>query len=109
MSKKSINTNKSSANDEKVVSNVSKKINQPQEQTSPIVDFFENLGNKCQWIALGLLLVIGVIVFKDFLFFNKIFLYKDIGSDSLNFSDPLLSHSIRYMQNYGFPTWSFEF
>ena len=109
MSKKNNNSNKPSVNEEKIISNTPKKPNITEQNTTPLVDFFENLGNKCQWIALGLLILIGGIVFKDFLFFDKIFLYKDIGSDSLNFSDPLLSHSIRYMHDYGFPTWSFEF
>lgn len=89
---------------------MSKKNHQTEQvATNSLPDFFEALGNKCQWIALALLMIIAVIVFKDFLFFNKIFLYKDIGSDSLNFSDPLLCHTIRYMHDYGFPSWSFEF
>ncbi|MFT3908536.1 MAG: YfhO family protein [Ferruginibacter sp.] len=92
-----------------------KKITAPspppikQKIATPVIDFFETLGNKCQWIVLGLLLIMAAIVFKDFLFFEKIFLYKDIGSDSLNLSYPLLSHNVHYFEKYGFPSWSFEF
>ncbi len=87
---------------------MSTKNTKDEKATVSVIDFFESLGNKCQWIALGLLMIIAAIVFKDFLLFDKIFLYKDIGSDSLNLSYPLLSHNIRYFSEHGFPSWSFE-
>ncbi len=85
-----------------------KEIPRQSKVVTPVIDFFETLGNRCQWIVLGLLVVMAVIVFNDFLFFEKIFLYKDIGSDSLNLSYPFLSHNVHYFEKYGFPSWSFE-
>ncbi len=60
-------------------------------------------------IFLGLLLLIALIVFKDFIFLRKLFLYKDIGSDTLNGSYPLLRHTADYIHTTGLPKWSFNF
>ncbi|MEO6670112.1 MAG: YfhO family protein [Ferruginibacter sp.] len=87
--------------------NIKEAPKQPRV-VSPAIDFFETLGNKCQWIVLVLLVIMAVIVFRDFLFFDKIFLYKDIGSDSINGYYPFLVHNIHYFEKYGFPSWSFE-
>ena len=85
-----------------------KEIPKQSKVIAPVVDFFETLGNKCQWIALGLLIIMAVIVFKDFIFFQKIFLYKDIASDSLNGYYPFMVHNVHYIERYGFPSWSFQ-
>ncbi|MEO8768827.1 MAG: YfhO family protein [Ferruginibacter sp.] len=85
-----------------------KEIPKQSKIITPAIDFFETLGNKCQWISLALLIIMAVIVFKDFIFFEKIFLYKDIGSDSLNGYYPYLVHNVHYFEKYGFPSWSFQ-
>jgi len=53
--------------------------------------------------------LISFIVFKDFIFLNKIYLFKDIGSDSLNATWPFMVQSVDYIKENGFPSWSFNF
>jgi uncharacterized membrane protein YfhO len=60
------------------------------------------------YILLALLVGLIVFVFQDFLFLNKVFLYKDIGSDSINGWYPDFYHISDYLHNLdGFPRWSF--
>jgi len=59
------------------------------------------------YIFLGSLLLIGIIVFKDFIFGNKLYLYKDIGSDSININYPAFFHKLSYFKNFGVLKWSF--
>ncbi|MGB5218620.1 MAG: YfhO family protein, partial [Smithella sp.] len=47
-------------------------------------------------------------VFKDFIFLKKIYLFKDIGSDSINFSYPYYYSLANYFAKEGIPTWSFN-
>jgi uncharacterized membrane protein YfhO len=54
------------------------------------------------------LLVVGAVIFRDFLFGNAILLYKDIGSDSLIDYYPWFAHFSDYIRNEGFPSWSFS-
>lgn len=70
-------------------------------------DFFDKLGNKAIWFCLGLLTVIAFFVFKDYLMQEKIFLFKDIGSDTLNGTLPYHYFMANYISQYGLPTWSF--
>ncbi|HEV2841748.1 MAG TPA: YfhO family protein [Chthoniobacterales bacterium] len=53
------------------------------------------------------LLVLGSLIFRDFLFGNSVLLYKDIGSDSLNDYYPCFVHLSDYIREQGFPSWSF--
>lgn len=56
--------------------------------------------------------VIGIMAFwiyKDFILFKKIFLFKDIGSDTLNFYYPYGFLQAEYIHKYGMPSWSFQY
>src|SRR5688572_703960 len=53
------------------------------------------------------LLIVGTLIFRDFLFGNAVLLYKDIGSDSLIDYYPWFVHFSEYLRNEGFPSWSF--
>ncbi len=77
------------------------------QQVNSVPDFFENLGNKAYLFTLTLLLVVAFFVFQDFLLFKNIFLYKDIGSDTLNGVYPYFRHLASYFNQHGVPTWSF--
>ena len=60
------------------------------------------------YILLFLLTIISFLVFYDFIFFNKLYLYKDIGSDSINANYPHEYQVAYYMQHVSFiPKWSF--
>ena len=84
-------------------------IKQPEITAKPASDLFDKLGNKAPLVAIGMILLIGVIVFKDFLFFEKAYFFKDIGSDSYNFSYPYLYQEADYISKFGIPKWSFNF
>ncbi len=63
-------------------------------------------------LGLGLpalvLLLVGVIAFRDFVFGPSLLLYKDIGSDSLNYYYPYLLLFSDYIRTEGLPLWSFR-
>jgi len=67
--------------------------------------YFDNYGFL---ILLSLLGIISFFVFKDFILLNKIYLYKDIGSDSINATYPHAYQVAYYLQHESFiPKWSF--
>jgi len=48
------------------------------------------------------------IVFKDYLLARKVYLFKDIGSDSINIAFPSLVHMSDYIRENGIPAWTFS-
>jgi uncharacterized membrane protein YfhO len=76
---------------------------QPAQQQLPLTS------RKGFYILLALLGGLIIFVFWDFLLLNKVYLYKDIGSDSINGSYPDFYHISNYLHNLdGFPRWSFQ-
>lgn len=73
-----------------------------------IPDFFEKLGKNCKWFVFVLLLLMVSFLFRDFLSGKKVFLYKDIGSDTLNGIYPYLLDVSRQTQDMLFPKWSYN-
>ena len=71
-------------------------------------DFFERLGKKAIWLTLALAACIAAYVYWDFLTLEKILLYKDIGSDSINFYWPFWNEISELIYNEGVPKWSFQ-
>jgi len=57
---------------------------------------------------LVLLFAVGFFVFKDYLLLEKLYIFKDIGSDTANQQFPLFVHISKYIQDFGIPTWSFN-
>ena len=72
-------------------------------------DFFERLGNKAIWCALGLAACVILYVYKDFIFLENTLLFKDIGSDSVNETWPFFSHLADNVRKYGIIYWSHQF
>jgi uncharacterized membrane protein YfhO len=71
-----------------------------------INNYFEKYG---LYIFLFLLLANIIFVFSDFIFLNKIYLFKDIGSDSINANYPRMVQVARYISDVSFiPKWSFQ-
>lgn len=64
--------------------------------------------------AYGLALLVFVlaaviaVVFRDFITFDKLYLFKDIGSDSINYTYPQYAHIAQYLRADGLPRWSFS-
>ena len=80
-----------------------------ETNTTPVKDFFDNLGNKAPLLVLGLIFLVGFIIFKDYLLFEKAYYFNDMGSDSENYSYPFLHNTAEYIATYGIPKWSFNF
>jgi len=59
-------------------------------------------------LLLSLLCLLSGIVYWDFLTFTHLYLYKDIGSDTVNGFYPLYVHLADYMRAEGWPGWSFN-
>lgn len=60
------------------------------------------------YVLLFLVLSISIVVYKDFLFLNKVYLFKDIGSDTLDMFYPLYVHVSDYLRDEGLPRWTFN-
>ena len=59
-------------------------------------------------ILLALIALTGIFVFHNYLIFNDLYLFKDIGSDTTNISYPQWIHVSDYLHTKGIPTWSFN-
>jgi hypothetical protein len=75
---------------------------------SGLSSFFTGPGKKALWLCIALTALIGIFVYHDFLFFNKIFLFKDIGSDSYAIWYPQNVFYANHLRAEGIPTWSFS-
>src|SRR5215813_11846097 len=78
--------------------------------TAPPKPQFDTSSAWPRWAVLlaGLsLLLVGVLVFSNFLLLNKVLLYKDVGNDSINSSYPYFVHLSDYIRREGLPSWSF--
>lgn len=60
------------------------------------------------WIYLVLTFCIAWFIFQDYLTGKFIYLFKDIGSDSVNFNYPQWIYLQKYLSTEGFPGWSFK-
>ena len=52
--------------------------------------------------------VLTFFVYRDYLLLDKLFLFKDIGNDTLNAFYPRLVHLADYLRTDGLPRWSFN-
>jgi len=53
------------------------------------------------------LFVLSLLIFRDFVFGEKVLLYKDTGNDSINDYYPWFAHLSDYLRDTGLPCWSF--
>jgi uncharacterized membrane protein YfhO len=70
-----------------------------------LLDFINNYTRLMLFLLMGL---ICLVVFNDFIFFKKIYLFKDIGSDSINMYIPWFNCYADYVKEVGTPGWSFQ-
>ena len=59
-------------------------------------------------IILSMLMLLCFIVFHKFILGSAVYLFKDIGSDTLNFYYPSFINISEMLREKGFPGWSFE-
>jgi len=88
----------------------SKKRKAPLQEIEPLYgNFFEKYVNgKANWIALGLMVLLILIVFGDYLFGPYLYLFKDIGSDTINDNFPALAQRSDLLRDEGLTSWSFR-
>ncbi len=97
-SKKSKTQNKTHVKKDNVVKKqqkkeVKKEVIVKKKELPDLAFYIKNyIGNKTWLIALGLIAIVAVFVFKDYIFHKFVFLFNDIGSDSLNISYPHWKH-----------------
>ncbi|HEX7414195.1 MAG TPA: YfhO family protein, partial [Bacteroidia bacterium] len=73
------------------------------------VDFYTaKIQGKENYILLAALVLGCYIVFQDFITLKKVYLFKDIGSDSINIYFPWLVQLTDYIKQNGAPSWSFS-
>lgn len=68
--------------------------------------FFDFLEKYSIYLLPALLLLLIIAVFRDYLAFKYLYLFKDIGSDSINLAYPRIFHLCEYMRTEGIPSWS---
>ena len=68
---------------------------------------FALLNNYSGWVATGCVFMLMIIIFHDFILGNSYYLFKDIGSDTINAVYPQLVLFAKYIRLEGFPLWSF--
>ena len=85
-----------------------KEIKPEVAKERSIKDIFDGLGKWMPVVATGAVLLICYVVFQDYLLGEKIYYFKDISSDSSNFSYPVLYNIADYIARYGVPKWSFN-
>ena len=73
--------------------------------SATIANFFKG---KETYLLLAAIALCCLIVFFDFISGEKVYLYKDIGSDSVNIYFPWLCQMSDYLKKSGIPTWSFS-
>jgi len=68
----------------------------------------EIIESKHLYLMLGLLITVILFVFRDYILLSRVYLFKDIGSDSVNFLYPHYYHLVDYIKSEGIPRWSFN-
>jgi uncharacterized membrane protein YfhO len=66
------------------------------------------LTGKSPYIFLGMAFIIVLIVFHNFITFNNLYLFKDIGSDTTTYWWPHYVQLSQYIHKLGVPGWSFN-
>jgi len=87
---------------------MSKNSTQKTEQNSPTNFYDSFIKGKELYYLLGLVLAVCSIVFSDFISLKKVYLFRDIGSDSLNIYFPALASMSDYLKNESLLGWSFQ-
>lgn len=79
------------------------------KKAAPTPSFFDPYMEKHGlWITMGFVSLLLLIIFFEFIMGNKYYLFKDIGSDSINLALPQLTLLARHLHTDGFPLWSFS-
>ncbi len=87
---------------------MSKNSIQKTEQNNSVNFYDSFVKGKELYYLFGLVLAVCAIVFSDFISLKKVYLFRDIGSDSLNIYFPALASMSDYLKNESVLGWSFQ-
>lgn len=87
---------------------MSKNSTQKTEPSSSTNFYDTYVKGKELYYLLGLVLAVCSIIFSDFISLKKVYLFRDIGSDSLNIYFPALASMSDYLKNESVMGWSFQ-
>ena len=59
------------------------------------------------YLACAVFALVILILFNKYIFFNRLLLFTDVGTDSINFDWPQRCYYSKYLRSEGIPTWSF--
>lgn len=65
-------------------------------------------GQKGLYACLFILMLVCFLVFNEYILFHSVYLFKDIGSDTINGYYPNYINISEYLRTEGFPKWSFN-
>lgn len=80
----------------------------PQAESSSANIYDTYIRGKELYYLLALVCLGCYIIFSDFISLKKVYLFKDIGSDTINMGYPLLVNYSEYLKTEGVPGWSFS-
>lgn len=87
---------------------MSKQNNKTSNDTSSNSNFYDSfVKGKELYYLLGIISLVSYVVFSDFISLKKVYLFRDIGSDSLNIYFPWLAGTSDYLKNESTLGWSF--
>lgn len=89
---------------------MAKQVNPKQNTTiSSDSNFYDSyIKGKEFYYLLGIILASCYLIFSDFINLKKVYLFRDIGSDSLNIYFPWLTGMSDYLKTESVPGWSFS-
>jgi uncharacterized membrane protein YfhO len=87
--------------------NSPKKTAVQPKATAPAISLDKILNHRSLYIFLGVAVLLVLIIFRRFLSFNYLYLYKDIGSDTVTYWWPHWVMLSNYIKTLGVPKWSF--
>jgi hypothetical protein len=87
------------------------RVEPPETRERSITPYFAGIDALVEQHALSIflfvLVVVKLVVFRDFVLLKNVYLFKDIGSDSINSTYVTLFHIADYLRTDGIPKWSF--
>jgi uncharacterized membrane protein YfhO len=89
--------------------NQKEKSSSSQANTiAPAISFDKILEGKSLYVFLGLALLLVCIIFGEFIFGKGLYMYKDIGSDTVTYWWPHYVQMSEYIHKLGMPKWAFN-
>lgn len=70
--------------------------------------FIDTIEKKALWLTLAVVAIMALVVFRDFISYKNVFLFTDIGSDTVKQYFPYTYLQIDYFHKHGMPGWSFQ-